>query len=152
MEDNRNGINNTDKVEQTPLVQVNITNNVAAEEKPKKRPVAVLVLQIITAIIYTLLTGFFISMLIDVAGTPPAQDGSFDGKGLALAVFLIMLIVFGGIGYIINLILSIVGIVVSSNAKKKELCGMGRVIYFVVFTLLPLITFIAFLIVPQLLN
>lgn len=150
MEENRNGDYTTNNIEQTPIVQVNINTNVV-EEKPKKRSVAVLVLQIITAVIYTLLTAYFVVLLIDVINTPPPQDGSFDSKGLALAAFLIITIAIGGIGYIVNLIVSIAGIIVSANAKKKELVGIGRVIYFVIFTLLPIITFICFLLLPQIL-
>lgn len=148
MEENRNGDYTTNNIEQTPIVQV--TTN-GTEKSLKKRAVAVTALQIITAVIYTFLTTYFMIMLIDVINTPPPQDGSFDGRGLALAAFLIITIAIGGIGYIINLIVSIAGIVVSANAKKKDIVGMGSIIYFVIFTVLPIITFICFLLLPQIL-
>lgn len=150
MEENRNEVFENNN-EQQIHVQPEIGGVAEAMPVQKKKNVAIIIFQIIAALIYLGVTVYLTVLLIDVLNTPPPQDGQIDGKGIAFAAYLIITIIFGGIGYIIDIIISIVGLVVSSNQRKKGCCGVGTIIYFVAFVLLPIITFIVLIVLPRIL-
>lgn len=153
MEENRKvelNLENEIKEEQTNVGEVLIDNQTdAAAIVPKKKSVFLIVWQVIVALLFISVTAFLTFLFLDVINAPPPDEGSIDGRGLGLAVFIILAVIIGGIGYIANVVTSIVGIVVSVMNRKKGTCGIIPLIYFIVFTILPIITFIFWMIVPR---
>ncbi len=99
---------------------------------PTKK-VKLLPLRIIGAILYILITAFFAYMLIDILIDKPQH------VGLAFAVYLVLLLSYGSICYGVNLIIFLVGLIISI-AKRKKQKAKGSIIFFSVFVALILIT------------
>ena len=95
----------------------------------------------IVAVLFVGLTVFLVSGLINEITKPPVNsENTIDLSGLGLALYLIIVIILiGGAGYLLNTILSIVGLIISLS-KRKDGVGNGTIIYFVVFIALPIIT------------
>ena len=154
MEENRKvelNLENEIKEEQTNVDEVLIGNQTdAAAIVPKKKSVFLIVWQVIVALLFISVTAFLTVLFLDVINAPPPDKNTIDGRGIGLAVFLIFFVpAIGGIGYIANVVTSIVGIVVSVMNREKGTCGIMPLIYFIVFTILPIITFIFWMIVPR---
>ena len=101
---------------------------------PTKK-VKLLPLRIIGAILYILATAFFAYLLIEVT-TDTSQS-----TGLAVAIYLVLLLVYGGIVYGADLILFTVGLIISIAKRKKE-NTKGSIIFFAVCIGLILVTYI----------
>ena len=97
-------------------------------------------LKIITAILYAVATAFITYLLI---------NGSTE-NGLALAVFLIVFLVYGTLALSVPLISAIVGLIKSIFAYKNSNCTKATLIYFGVFTVLPVLTWVLFFFIPRL--
>lgn len=104
-------------------------------------------LWIITPILYSLVTLFLVYTLIDtVAGANP------DTLGLSLALWLtIFLIIFGSFGYIGAMIPAIIGLILTIVRRPSGL-RVGQLIYFIIFTILPILSWIAFVVIVPLLQ
>ncbi len=143
-EQNKNNI-----VENVNIKDVNVANEnenqVAEQAQPitpiKKKNTLLIVLQVIVAVLFVGLTAFLVGGLINEINTPPANtENTIDLSGLGLALYLIIVIILiGGAGYLLNTILSIVGLIISLS-KRKDGVGKGTIIYFIIFIALPIIT------------
>ncbi len=99
------------------------------ESKPLKN---FKVLKIITAVLYAIATAFVVWLMIDIATTP-------ENLGTAFAIIAWFAIAIPVLA--VPLIVSLVELIVAIASKKREQCTWGSVIYFAVFTVLPVITF-----------
>lgn len=125
--------------------QLNFESETITAITPKKKSVFLIVWQVIVALLFISVTAFLTFLFLDVINAPPPVKNTIDGRGLVI----ILAIIIGGIGYLANVITSIIGVVVSVVSRKKETCGIIPLIYFIVFTILPIITFIFWMIVPR---
>jgi hypothetical protein len=105
------------------------------------------ILKIIWGIIVVALTAWLVWELIDIVNK--TDDTS---KGIELAVYLIlMVIIFGIIGYGISALIGLVGAVVAFINLKKGLTTKGNFICFVIMAIVPIILEVGFIIACQLL-
>ena len=113
----------------------------------KKKSGKYKVLWIITPILYSLVTLFLVYTLYDtVVGANP------DTLGLSLALWLtLFLIIFGTFGYIAAMIPPIIGLILTIVRRPNGL-RVGQLIYFIVFTILPILSWIAFTVIVPLLQ
>ncbi len=95
------------------------------------------VLKIITAIVFAITTIFFIYVYADVLNTPVNKPEDGLGKGIGIAVILVV----GLLLYIPSIILAIIGLIITIISYIKKICSLGTMIYFIVFTLLPVMAF-----------
>lgn len=108
-----------------------------------------LALKIISAVIFSVVTALLVWWFLEVLSTPLVSESTngvtINERSLALAFFIVIgLIIVGGIGYSINLVLSITGIILSSINYKKRTTAKGSLIFFIIFTILPVLTEILF--------
>ena len=110
--------------------------------KPKKS-LAVLILQIVTAVLFALTTAVIIWSVVSgyVSDLNNESGWKFGKLGMALA-----LIIYGVSGYGATAITSIVGLVLSCTKKRKSITTKGQKIYFIVFIVLPIIAWLVALI------
>ena len=101
---------------------------------PTKK-VKLLPLKIIGAILYILITAFFAYMLIDMLIDKP------QNLGLSLAVYLVLLLTYGSIAYGVDLILFLVGLIISLAKRKKE-NAKGSIIFFALLVGFILVTYL----------
>lgn len=109
-----------------------------------EKSVAVKIFQIITAVLYVLATAFIVFFTVDIVGQ--GQEESFG-----VAVALVVLIPLGFIALIFPLVSAIIGLIISIVAKVRNNGGLGAVIYFIVFTVLPVATFLLMILTINLL-
>ncbi|MBQ7235911.1 MAG: hypothetical protein IJX03_01995 [Clostridia bacterium] len=91
------------------------------------------VLKIITAVLYVVATAFVVWFMVDIATAP-------ENLGTAFAIIAWFAIAIPTLA--VPLIVSLVGLILSAMNKKRSQCTLGSVIYFAVFTALPIITFL----------
>ena len=101
---------------------------------PTKK-VKLLPLRIIGIILYILITAFFAYMLIDMLIDKP------QNLGLSLAVYLVLLLTYGSIAYGVDLILFLVGLIISLAKRKKE-NAKGSIIFFALLVGFILVTYL----------
>lgn len=100
------------------------------QELKEKQP-KLLVPRIISAVLYLLITAFLVYTLID----------SLDSENLSLSIGLylaIVLIILGGISYGVSIIFSFVCLIIAI-VKRKKLTKFTP-FYFLIFTILPILT------------
>ena len=117
----------------------------------KNKNTFLLVWKIIVGALYITITAFLMWGLIDALNglNTPVPDGQMNLNGLGFALFLIIVVLILGTGaYLINVILSIVGLVVSI----KKQAGVGTKLYFILFIVLPIITEIVIFVLGKLLG
>ena len=91
-----------------------------------------LALKIIFAITYLIVTIFLVVQYVEVATIVDQAN-----KAVSLALYLaIFVIIFGGIGYGLSLIISIVGLIFACIKKV----GRGTITFFITTTILPIIS------------
>ena len=89
--------------------------------------------------LYVLFTGFLVYILVSSYKEEiSVKEEMFDGLGFAL-IFVIFGIIFGGIGYGIIVILSIIGLVISLKDKLNKNRKLNN-ICFILGIILPIIT------------
>jgi hypothetical protein len=91
-------------------------------------------LKIVTALIYGLVTLFSLIFFISVA------TGD-DGTDLAYAILLIILLGYGSIFFGISLIISLIGLIITI-VKRKDYEVKSTLKFFIVFTALPILTYL----------
>lgn len=99
--------------------QLNFESETITAITPKKKSVFLIVWQVIVALLFISVTAFLTFFFLDVINAPPPDEGSIDGRGFGLVGFIFLAIIIGGIGYLANIITSIVGIVVSVMNREK---------------------------------
>lgn len=114
-------------------------NNIVMENiENKGKSKGVLIFQIITAILYLMLSFFLIYSFIDsvlIVENP-------DTHSLGVAVFFVIIVVIiGGIGAAINALVSLAGLMFAIFKRKKGfIVSKGKIAYFIVFIVLPILT------------
>ncbi len=107
-------------------------------EKPIKKFRA---LKIISLVLYVLTTAFTLIFLLDVLGT---EEGL--GKGLGAALWII----FSAIALAVPVIVSLISAIVSAVYRKRGQCVKGSLLFFLIFTALPIVTFVLCLLILKL--
>lgn len=90
-------------------------------------------LKIVAAVLYAISAFITVWFMIDIAVSP-------ENLGTAFAIVLWIVIAIPVLA--VPLIVSLVGLILSAINKKRLQCTLGSVIYFAVFTALPIITFL----------
>ena len=109
----------------------NIENNDVEkiESTPLKKFKA---LKIVTAVLFSVATLFVVYLAIDIASSP-------QNIGTAFALVLWICLAIGILA--VPMIVSLVGMIITIVNKKRSACTLGSVIYFIVFTGLPVVVF-----------
>ncbi len=106
----------------------------------EKKSELLLILKILTIIFYLAVTVFFVIALIGCLGEKYVN--------LSLAIFLILLLVYGSIAYLIEIIIAIVGLV-KGVAKWKKGGSIFDFLFFLAFIILPILTELVLIIVAK---
>lgn len=101
-------------------------------EKNQKGKLQLTALKVLSVILYCLVAVILSILFISTIK---------EGNGLSYAVFLIVLVSYGGVALAICLIVALVGMLIAI-AKRKVYEVKGTVKFFIVFIILPLITFL----------
>lgn len=88
--------------------------------------------KIIVAIIFAIVTVLSSIMLVDIIS---------NGNGLGTAVGFIVWLILAIIGFSASLIVSLIGMITSAIKKKQGLSNTKTLVYFIVFTALPIVVF-----------
>jgi len=112
-----------------------------------KKSTSYKVLKIISLLIYVVLLAFLLIEFIPIILETDIK------KQKTMLVFFIMfiLIIIGGIGAILNTIVSLIGLSLTIKNRKKE-DKKGSLIFFIIMTILPIFTEIIFFIVCKLIS
>ena len=105
------------------------------EQRPLKRYI---ILKILAALFYAAITAFILYGFIYVFSA-----GSQETRQTAFVLFVLIFLVYGGLLYIVPFLISLLGLIFSARRVKTGECVRSTVIYFAVFTALPVITWIA---------
>ena len=97
-------------------------------------------LKIITAVLYVLVTAILFTIVLSSIGQGEHWELGYVLLSITLGIYSIPF-------YLIQLILSIVGLIKSLNANKNGQATKGSIIYFVIFTALPIITALLYILV-----
>ena len=99
------------------------------------------VYQIIVAVIFAIVTILSSIMLADMIKT---------GKGVGTALTFIIWLILAIIGFAVPMIMSLIGTITCAVKRKQGLCDTKTLVYFIVFTALPLIVFFASILILNL--
>ena len=102
------------------------------------------VLKILSAVGYGLITLFMLYVFFDALS-------EVRENGFAILGYVIILVMVG-ICYLVPLILSTIGLILSAIARLKGESTIRTVIYFIVFTALPLVSWFIFLLLSKVLG
>lgn len=100
------------------------------------------IFQIITAILYAIATVLSVIIMVDILSQPQNI-----GTAFAVAIW----IVFAAVALSIPLVFSIIGLIASIIKKSNAQCGTGAVVYFIIFSVLPILTYLIGILVFNLL-
>ena len=90
-------------------------------------------------IILVLITAFLVYGFIDVVVDPDETS-----RAIGIVFYLTIFLVFcGGIGYVVSMILGVIGLVLSVKAKKQGLAETKTMVKFIVTTALPVVIWLA---------
>lgn len=109
----------------------NIDNNVV-EKTESTQLKKFKALKIATAVLFAVATLFVVYLAIDIASSP-------QNIGTAFALVIWICLAIGILA--VPMIVSLVGMILAIVNKKRSACTLGSVIYFIVFTVLPVIVF-----------
>lgn len=101
-----------------------------------------LVLKILSALFYALVTLFVLALFVS---TLTEQAGEVDLRALGF----LLLLIYCGFGYVPGVAISLAGIIFSAINLRKNQSTVGTLIYFIIFTVLPVVTFIVFLLLVR---
>jgi len=88
--------------------------------------------KIIVTIIFAIVTVLSSIMLVDIIS---------KGNGLGTAFGFIVWLILAIIGFSASMIVSLIGTITSAIKRKQGLCDTKTLIYFIVFTALPIMVF-----------
>lgn len=91
-----------------------------------------MIINIISIIIYSIITFFFASIIINAL-----KDTSEAGEVILGIAFLFLLIIYGSIGNLVVVVMNIVALVFALIATPKK---ASRIILSLLFTILPVVT------------
>lgn len=101
-------------------------------------------LWIITPILYAIITIYLAWSLLDVMGG--------ENQALGIAIWLsIIFTIFGTGGYIVCEIPAIIGLILTC-VKKPNGLRKGQLVYFMIFIVLPIVTYFAFILIVKMLT
>ena len=109
----------------------NIDNNVV-EKTESTQLKKFKALKIVTAVLFAIATLFVVYLAIDIASSP-------QNIGTAFALVIWICLAIGILA--VPMIVSLVGMIIAIVNKKRSACTLGSVIYFIVFTALPVVVF-----------
>lgn len=90
-------------------------------------------LKIITAILFIIATAYSVWMLADIV----ADTKTNGWAGLGIIVWII----YAAIALAVPLVFALIGLISSIIKRSKALCTTGTLIYFIVFTVLPFVSY-----------
>ena len=124
----------------------NENNNICEEinENSQTKEIKLKALKIISVVCYAIVSAFLVYLLLSVVINPGTN------YNLAVGVCLIFGLVFGGIGYLVTLIPTIIGLIISI-VKREKGCTKKTRVFFIIFTILPFISEGLFLLICKLL-
>ena len=102
------------------------------------------VLKILSAVFYVIVTVFILYCFFDAL--IESKENGFAVLGYVLILVMV------GICYLVPLILSTIGLILSAVAKSNGQSSLGTVIYFIIFTALPLVSWFVFLLLTKVLG
>ncbi len=115
-----------------------IENNKLEIKKEEVKSKAVLIFQIITTALYLFFVFFMVYTFID--SVVLVDNPQTHSLGVAL-YFVFFVIIFGGIGSLIIALVSLAGLIVALFKRKKGFfVSKGKIAYFIVFIILPILT------------
>ncbi len=88
--------------------------------------------KIIVAVVFAIVTILSSIMLVDIIS---------EGTGLGTAFGFIVWLILAIIGFSASMIVSLIGTITSAIKRNQGLCDTKTLIYFIVFTALPIIVF-----------
>ena len=123
--------------EETTVAQTETTSE---QVVPVKKMLA---LKIISGVLFGLVTIFMLWLTI---------DAWLDPSDFAVLGYFIGVIVWGSIGYGVNLILNATVMIISAIKRPKGEVSKGTLIYFIIFTVLPLLMWLVFFLLTFIFN
>ena len=105
------------------------------EKKQKKR--RFLALWIIVGVLYLATTAFMLWTFIDAKVSDSTAEIQLGGLA-----FILTLIIYGSIGYLATMLSSIIGLILTCVKRPSTGLRKGQLIYFIAFTVLPIITWV----------
>jgi len=112
-----------------------------------KKSTSYKVLKIISLLIYVVLLAFLLIEFIPII----LETDITKQKTMLVFFIMFILIIIGGIGAILNTIVSLIGLSLTIKNRKKE-DKKGSLIFFIIMTILPIFTEIIFFIVCKLIS
>jgi len=112
-----------------------------------KKSTSYKVLKIISLLIYIVLLAFLLIEFIPII----LETDITKQKTMLVFFIMFILIIIGGIGAILNTIVSLIGLSLTIKNRKKE-DKKGSLIFFIIMTILPIFTEIIFFIVCKLIS
>ena len=112
-----------------------------------KKSTSYKVLKIISLLIYIVLLAFLLIEFIPII----LETDITKQKTMLVFFIMFILIIIGGIGAILNTIVSLIGLSLTIKNRKKE-DNKGSLIFFIIMTILPIFTEIIFFIVCKLIS
>jgi len=112
-----------------------------------KKSTSYKVLKIISLLIYVVLLAFLLIEFIPII----LETDITKQKTMLVFFIMFILIIIGGIGAILNTIVSLIGLSLTIKNRKKE-DNKGSLIFFIIMTILPIFTEIIFFIVCKLIS
>ena len=90
------------------------------------------VFKILTVVLYVIAVAVAAIIMVDTITNP---------SGLGTAIGILVWMIIGAIALAIPLVSAIIGLIISIIKKVKEQCNSGSVIFFIIFTALPIATY-----------
>ncbi|MBE7081364.1 MAG: hypothetical protein E7372_02250 [Clostridiales bacterium] len=112
-----------------------------------KKSTSYKVLKIISLLIYIVLLAFLLIEFIPII----LETDITKQKTMLVFFIMFILIIIGGIGAILNTIVSLIGLSLTIKNRKKE-DNKGSLIFFIIMTILPIFTEIIFFIACKLIS
>ena len=113
---------------------------IAVIEKPKENKKRRFIpFWVIVGLFFLVTTAIVVYSIIDSKITDATAQVQLGGLGAIL-----MLIVYGSIGYVLTMLSSIIGLILTCACRPTTGLRKGQLIYFITFTVLPIIMWVAF--------
>ena len=113
---------------------------IATIEKPEKiKKRRFIPFWVIVGLFFLVTTAIVVYSIIDSKITDATSQVQLGGLGAIL-----MLIVYGSIGYALTILSSIIGLILTCACRPTTGLRKGQLIYFITFTVLPIIMWAAF--------
>ena len=109
---------------------------IAVIEKPERKR-RFLALWIIVGVLYLATTAFMLWTFVDAKVSDSTSEIQLGGLA-----FIFTLIIYGSIGYLATMLSSIIGLILTCVKRPTTGLRKGQLIYFIAFTVLPIITWI----------